>query len=54
MSFNWIDLLDVAVNLLERDNEACFRSSINRAYYAIFGKTRQIIKIEDKKKFQPP
>lgn len=54
MSFNWIDLLDVAVDLLERNNEAYFRSSINRAYYAMFGRTRQILETEEKKIFQLP
>lgn len=54
MSFNWIDLLDVAVDLLEGNNEAYFRSSINRAYYAMFGRTRQILETEEKKIFQPP
>jgi len=54
MSFNWIDLLDVAADLLERNDEAYFRSSINRAYYAMFGKTRQILETEEIKIFQPP
>jgi len=54
MSFNWIDLLDVAADLLEKSGEKYYRSSINRAYYAMFGKTRQILKTEEKKICQPP
>jgi uncharacterized protein (UPF0332 family) len=54
MSFNWIDLFDVAVDLLKGNNEAYFRSSINRTYYAMFGRTRQILETEEKKIFQPP
>jgi uncharacterized protein (UPF0332 family) len=53
MSFNWIDLLDVAADLLKKSGEKYFRSSINRSYYAVFGKTRQIIEIGEKKIFQP-
>lgn len=54
MSFNWIDLLDVAADLLKKSGEEYYRSSINRAYYAMFGKTKEIIKNEAKKIFYPP
>lgn len=54
MSFNWIDLLRVAADLLKKSGEEYYRSSINRVYYAMFGKTRQIIKTEEKKIIQPP
>lgn len=45
MSFNWLTILGVAADLLKKDGENYCRSSINRAYYAIFGITRQ--KIEE-------
>jgi len=54
MSFNWIDLLRVAADLLKKSGEEYYRSSINRAYYAMFGRTRQILKTEEIKIFQPP
>ncbi|MCK4252063.1 DNA-binding protein [candidate division WOR-3 bacterium] len=54
MSFNWIDLLRVAADLLKKSGEEYYRSSINRAYYGVFGKTRQRLKTEEKKIFQPP
>lgn len=54
MSFNWINLLNVAADLLKKSGEEYYRSSINRAYYAMFGRTRQILETEEKKIFQPP
>lgn len=43
MSFNWLTLLAVADDLLKKDDEEYSRTSINRAYYAIFNMTRRII-----------
>ncbi|MGB3479510.1 MAG: HEPN domain-containing protein [bacterium] len=54
MSFNWINLLDVAADLLEKSGEGYYRSSINRAYYAVFGKTKQFIEVEKKMIFRTP
>lgn len=36
MSFNWKDFVSFAEVLLNRAEEACYRSSISRAYYGIF------------------
>ncbi|MCK4416623.1 MAG: hypothetical protein KAV99_00460 [Candidatus Latescibacteria bacterium] len=36
MSFNWRDYVDLAEELLNREEEACLRSSISRAYYGAF------------------
>jgi uncharacterized protein (UPF0332 family) len=36
MSFNWIEYINLAEELLSKSNESSFRSSISRAYYGIF------------------
>jgi len=36
MSFNWKDYVTFAEDCLQRNGEACLRSSISRAYYGIF------------------
>jgi len=36
MSFNWKDYVDLAEELLKREDEASHRSAVSRAYYGVF------------------
>lgn len=36
MSFDWREYIDLALDLLNRPEESCYRSSISRAYYGAF------------------
>jgi uncharacterized protein (UPF0332 family) len=36
MSFDWMDYVKLAEELLNRAEESCYRSSISRAYYGVF------------------
>lgn len=47
MSFNWLDFLKVADDLLKYDEECYLRTSISRSYYGAFGTARHLL--EDKK-----
>jgi len=40
MTFEWKDYIRIAEDLLNRGDEAYFRSSISRAYYGTFGPAR--------------
>ena len=40
MSFDWKDYVYFAEELLNREEKACLRSSISRAYYGVFCVTR--------------
>jgi uncharacterized protein (UPF0332 family) len=49
MSFDWLHYLDLALELYEqagssRHSDANLRSSISRAYYATYHKSRQLLK----------
>jgi len=41
MSFNWIEYINLAEELLSKSDESSFRSSISRAYYGIFCTARK-------------
>ncbi len=43
MSFDWGEYLRLAKSLARTSNEAELRSSISRAYYAVFNTARRII-----------
>ena len=36
MSFDWMEYVYLAEQLLNQTSESCFRCSINRAYYGVF------------------
>ncbi len=40
MSFSWRTYLDVAIDLKNQNSEACYRSAISRAYYAVYNVLR--------------
>lgn len=44
MSFDWLTYLNVANYLLPQRSEEYWRSAISRAYYAIFGMVRGILR----------
>jgi hypothetical protein len=55
MSFDWSQYVDVAKELYEQAKtapqplqEAKFRASISRAYYAVFGKARDQLRRRDR------
>jgi uncharacterized protein (UPF0332 family) len=41
--FNWLSYLDVADHLLGQQGEGFYRSAVSRAYYGIFGHTRDVL-----------
>ncbi|MDM8549456.1 HEPN domain-containing protein [Desulfobacterales bacterium HSG2] len=52
MSFDWIKYLDLAQHLVKNvkdfpDDEACFRTSVSRAYYSAFCTVRSYIRETD-------
>ena len=40
MSFSWRTYLDLAIDLKNQNSEACYRSAISRAYYAVYNVLR--------------
>ena len=46
MAFDWTEYLTLAQELVQREEEACLRSAISRAYYAAFGKARERLEQE--------
>jgi uncharacterized protein (UPF0332 family) len=56
MSFNWLDYLSLAHYMMSSaeefpDEEACYRSIVSRAYYAVYCQTRNYVRDTDKKEF---
>ena len=41
--FDWYDYFTLALELRERDDEACKRSAVSRAYYAMFCNARNAL-----------
>jgi hypothetical protein len=47
MPFDWSRYLTLAEELVRRGNDdACLRSGISRAYYAVFGRARELLRDE--------
>ncbi len=46
MAFDWAEFLTLAKELAQRSDEASLRSAVSRAYYAVFGKARALLKAE--------
>jgi len=56
MSFNWLGYLNTAQELMNKvdefsDQEAIYRASVSRAYYAVFCLARNYVKDNDKTEF---
>lgn len=52
MTFDWLDYLTLAQNLVEQtvivSEQAKFRSAISRAYYAAFHQAKQVLEEKDR------
>lgn len=51
MAFTWADYLTVATTLNAAGDEASLRAAVSRAYYAVFGETREFLETERGKPF---
>lgn len=49
--FDWVEYLNLASELVNRDDEACQRSAVSRAYYAVFCTARD--KFQNRGEFHP-
>jgi uncharacterized protein (UPF0332 family) len=46
MAFQWADFLTVATSLRSAGDDASLRAAVSRAYYAVFGETREFLELE--------